>query len=155
MLFLSQLLNRTVYDSRNEVVGKCVDVFVDPGEGFPAMVALGLLRGGQEYLISAVDLARVDRRGIILSARLRDLTLYERDGEEIGLAHQGLFCAVVLLIAIALILGAGWRFRAVVIGQANRPARRERPGVPARIVRLASSSSERKSAISPSGRRQR
>ena len=88
MLFLSQLLNRTVYDSRNEVVGKCVDVFVDPGEGFPSMVALGLLRGGQEYLISAVDLARVDRRGIILSARLRDLTLYERHGEEIGLAHQ-------------------------------------------------------------------
>src|SRR5437868_363633 len=88
MPFLSELLNRTVRDSRNEAVGKCVDVYVNPGEGFPAVAALGLQRDGQEYLISALDLLRVDHRGIILSGRLRDLTLYERQGGEIGLARQ-------------------------------------------------------------------
>ena len=88
MPFLSELLHSIVRDSRGEVVGKCVDVHVNPGEGYPSVVALGLLRGGQEYLISALDLARVDHRGIILNGRLRDLVLYEPTGEEIGLARQ-------------------------------------------------------------------
>src|SRR5207249_6332189 len=34
------------------------------------------------------DLARVDRKGIVLNGRLRDLTLYEPQGGEIGLARQ-------------------------------------------------------------------
>ncbi|MFL5733585.1 MAG: magnesium transporter [Chloroflexia bacterium] len=88
MPFLSELLNRTVRDSRNEAVGKCVDVYVDPGEGFPAIAAIGLQREGQEHLISALDLLRMDHRGIVLSGRLRDLMLYERQGDEIGLARQ-------------------------------------------------------------------
>src|SRR5437764_7305244 len=88
MPFLTDLLHRTVRDSRNEAVGKCVDVYVNPDEGYPALVALGLLRGGQEYLISALDLARIDYKGIILSGRLRDLILYDPQGGEIGLARQ-------------------------------------------------------------------
>jgi magnesium transporter len=88
MPFLSELLNRTVRDSRNEAVGKSVDVYVNPGEGFPAVAAIGLQRGGQEYLISALDLVRMDHEGIVLSGRLRDLTLYEPQGGEIGLARQ-------------------------------------------------------------------
>ena len=88
MPFLSELLNRTVYDSRNEPVGKCVDVYVNADEGFPAVVAIGLLRNGQEYLISSLDLARMDRKGIVLNGRLRELTLYEPQGGEIGLARQ-------------------------------------------------------------------
>ncbi|HUP28461.1 MAG TPA: CBS domain-containing protein [Chloroflexia bacterium] len=88
MPFLSELLNKTVYDSRNEAVGKCVDVHVNPDEGFPAVVAVGLLRGGQEFLISALDLSRMDHKGIALTGRLRDLTLYEPQGGEIGLAKQ-------------------------------------------------------------------
>src|SRR5438552_13937075 len=88
MPFLSELLNRTVRDSRNEAVGKSVDVYVNPGEGFPAVAAIGLQRSGQEYLISALDLVRMDHRGIVLSGRLRDLTLYEPQGGEIGLARQ-------------------------------------------------------------------
>src|SRR5438874_1433896 len=83
MPFLSELLHRTVYDSRNEAVGKAVDVYVNPGEGFPAVAALGLLRSGQEYLISALDLVRMDHKGIVLSGRLRDLTLYEPQGGDI------------------------------------------------------------------------
>jgi magnesium transporter len=88
MPFLSELLNRTVYDSRNEAVGKCVDVYVNPDEGFPAVVAVGVQREGQEYLISAHDLLKMDSKGIITSERLRDLTLYELQGGEIGLARQ-------------------------------------------------------------------
>lgn len=88
MPFLSELINHTVRDSRNEVVGKCIDIYVNPGEGFPAVVALGIHRGGQEYLISALDLARIDHKGIVLNGRLRELTLYERSGDEIGLARQ-------------------------------------------------------------------
>src|SRR5215203_7555781 len=77
MPFLSELLNKTVYDSRNEAVGKCVDVYVNPDEKFPAVAAIGLHRGGQEYLLSALDLARMDQGGIVCTGRLRDLTLYE------------------------------------------------------------------------------
>src|SRR6266496_6686469 len=88
MPFLSELLNRTVRDSRNEAVGKCVDVYVNPDEGFPAVAAIGLQRGGQEYLISALDLARMDNKGIVCNGRLRDLTLYEPKGNEIGLDKQ-------------------------------------------------------------------
>lgn len=88
MPFLSELLNKTVYDSRSEAVGKCVDVYVNPDEGFPAVAAVGLHRGGQEYLLSAADLARMDHRGIVCSGKLRDLTLYEPRGGEIGLAKQ-------------------------------------------------------------------
>src|SRR5438270_11023953 len=88
MPFLSELLNRTIRDSRNEAVGKCVDVYVNPGEGFPAVAAIGLQRDGQEHLISALDLLAMDHRGIVLSGRLRDLTLYERKGGEIGLGRQ-------------------------------------------------------------------
>ena len=88
MPFLSELINKTVYDSRDEPVGKCIDVHVNPDEGFPAVAAIGLLRGGQEFLISALELARMDRKGIVLTGRLRDLTLYEKQGGEIGLAKQ-------------------------------------------------------------------
>lgn len=88
MPFLSELVNHNVYDSRGESIGKCVDVYVNPDQGFPAVAALGLMRDGQEYLISALDLLRVDRKGISLSSRLRDLTLYEQQGGEIGLARQ-------------------------------------------------------------------
>ena len=88
MPFLSELLNRTVYDSRNEAVGKCVEVYVNPDEGFPAVAAVGLQRGGQEYLLSSSDLARMDHRGIVCTGKLRDLTLYEPRGGEIGLAKQ-------------------------------------------------------------------
>src|SRR5438477_1101628 len=88
MPFLSELLHRTVRDSRGETVGKCADVYVNPGEGFPAVAAIGLLRDGQEYLISALDLARLDHRELVLNGRLRDLTLYEPQGGEIGLGRQ-------------------------------------------------------------------
>ena len=88
MPFLSELLNKTVYDSRNEAVGKCVDVYVNPDAGFPAVAAIGLLRGGQEYLLSALDLAHMDHKRIVCNGRLRDLTLYEPKGNEIGLAKQ-------------------------------------------------------------------
>jgi CBS domain-containing protein/sporulation protein YlmC with PRC-barrel domain len=77
-----------VYDSRNEAVGKSVDVYVNPDEGFPAVAAVGLQRGGQEFLLSAADLARMDHRGIVCTGKLRDLTLYEPRGGEIGLARQ-------------------------------------------------------------------
>lgn len=88
MPFLSELLNRLVYDSRNEPVGKAVDVYVNPSEGFPAVAAIGVLRGGQEYLISALDLVRMDHKGIVLNGKLRDLALYEPQGGEISLARQ-------------------------------------------------------------------
>jgi len=88
MPFLSELLNKTVYDSRNEAVGRCVEVYVRADEGFPAVVAIGLQREGQEHLISALDLIRVDRKGIVVLGRLRDLTLYDPQGSEIGLARQ-------------------------------------------------------------------
>lgn len=88
MPFLSELLHQTVRDSRNEAVGKCVDLYVNPSEGFPALVAVGVLRGGQEFLVSALDIARMDRKGFVLSGRLRDITLYEPQGGEIGLARQ-------------------------------------------------------------------
>lgn len=61
---------------------------MNPDEGFPAVAAIGLQRGGQEYLLSAVDLARMDHKGIVCNGRLRDLTLYEPKGGEIGLAKQ-------------------------------------------------------------------
>jgi CBS domain-containing protein/sporulation protein YlmC with PRC-barrel domain len=86
--FLSELLNKTVFDSRNEAVGKCIEVYVNPDEGFPAVAAIGLHRGGQEYLLSSADLARMDHRGIVCTGKLRDLTLYEPRGGEIGLAKQ-------------------------------------------------------------------
>lgn len=88
MPFLSELLHRTVYDARNEPVGKCADVYVNAGEGFPAVVAIGVLRNGQEFLISALDLVRMDSKGLALGGRLRDLTVYEPLGSEIGLAHK-------------------------------------------------------------------
>ena len=88
MPFLSEFLNKTVYDSRGESLGKCVDVYVNAGEGFPEVVALGLLRNNQEFLISALDLVRADRKGLALNGRLRDLTGYEPRGDEIGLARK-------------------------------------------------------------------
>ncbi len=88
MPFLSELLNKTVYDSRNEAVGKCVDVYVNPDERFPAVAAIGLQRGGQEYLLSALDLVRMDNKGIVCDGKLRDLILYEPTGDEISLAKQ-------------------------------------------------------------------
>ncbi|MGA7733797.1 MAG: PRC-barrel domain-containing protein, partial [Chloroflexia bacterium] len=88
MPFLSELLNKTVYDIRNEAVGKCIDVYVNPDERFPAVAAIGLQRGGQEYLLSARDLMKMDNKGIVCDGKLRDLTLYEPKGDEISLAKQ-------------------------------------------------------------------
>lgn len=88
MPFLSELLNKTVYDSRHEAIGKCVDVYVNPDERFPAVAAIGLQRSGQEYLLSALDLVRMDNKGIACDGKLRDLTLYEPQGAEISLAKQ-------------------------------------------------------------------
>jgi CBS domain-containing protein len=88
MPFLSELLNRTVYDSRGEAVGKCVEVYVNAGQGFPSMVALGLQREGQEHMIAAPDPITVERKGVILPTRLRDLNLFEAQGDEIALARQ-------------------------------------------------------------------
>jgi magnesium transporter len=86
--FLSELLNRTVYDTRGEAVGKCVEVYVNARQGFPSIVALGLQREGQEYTIVSPDPITVDRKGVRLPTRLRDLSLYELQGDEIGLARQ-------------------------------------------------------------------
>lgn len=88
MPFLSELLNKTVYDSRNEAIGKCVDVHVNPAERFPAVAAIGLQRGGQDFLLSAGDLVNMDNKGIVCAGKLRDLTLYEPTGNEISLAKQ-------------------------------------------------------------------
>lgn len=88
MPFLSELLNRNVYDARHESVGKCVDVYVNAGEGFPAVVAVGVMRNGQEFLISALDLVRMHHSGLVLGGRLRDLTVYEPSEGDIGLARK-------------------------------------------------------------------
>src|SRR5688572_22630534 len=88
MPFLSELLNRTVYDSRGEAVGKCAEVYVNAGQGFPAIVALGLHRDGQEHIVAAPDPITVERKGVILPTRLRDLNLYDLQGDEIALARQ-------------------------------------------------------------------
>ncbi len=88
MPFLSELLNRPVRDGRGELVGKCTDVYVDPVEGFPAVVAIGLHRQNGDFLIAAVDIAALDNGQIVLRERLRDLAMYEARGDEIGLARQ-------------------------------------------------------------------
>ncbi len=88
MPFLSELLNRPVRDGRGETVGKCSDVYVDPVEGFPAVVAIGLHRQNGDFLIAAVDISALDNGGIVLRERLRDLAMYEARGDEIGLAQQ-------------------------------------------------------------------
>ncbi|MGI8586970.1 MAG: magnesium transporter [Chloroflexia bacterium] len=88
MPFLSELLGRPVRDGRGEVVGKCRDVYVDPVEGFPAVVAIGLHRQDGEFLISAVDISDLDSSHIVLRERLRDLAVYTPHGDEIALAHQ-------------------------------------------------------------------
>ncbi|HMA35373.1 MAG TPA: PRC-barrel domain-containing protein, partial [Chloroflexia bacterium] len=88
MPFLSALLNRPVRDGRGEVVGKCTDVYVDPVEGYPAVVAIGLRRQNQDFLIAAVDIAELDEQTIVLRERLRDLAMYEPRGDEIRLAQQ-------------------------------------------------------------------
>ena len=68
MPFLSALLNRPVRDGRGEVVGKCKDVYVDPVEGFPAVVAIGLRRQNQEFLVAAVDLLAAGREAALCCA---------------------------------------------------------------------------------------
>ncbi len=88
MPFLSELLGRPVRDGRGELVGKCSDVYVDPEPGFPEVVALGLARDGQEFLVAAMDLARLDHSTIELRERLRDLALYEPHGDELPLARK-------------------------------------------------------------------
>lgn len=88
MPFLSELLHRTVYDGRHDALGRCSDVYVNTGEKFPQVVAVGLQRNSQEYLISALDVEELEHKGIVLRGRLRDLTLYEPTGREIGLAHK-------------------------------------------------------------------
>lgn len=88
MPFLSELVNRPVRDGRGELVGKCTDVYVDPVEGFPAVVAIGLHRQNGDFLIAAVDISELDGGRIVLRERLRDLAMYEPRGDEIGLARQ-------------------------------------------------------------------
>ena len=60
MPFLSALLNQPVRDGRGEVVGKCKDVYVDPVEGFPAVVAIGLRRQNQDFLSRRSILLQLD-----------------------------------------------------------------------------------------------
>jgi CBS domain-containing protein/sporulation protein YlmC with PRC-barrel domain len=88
MPFLSELVHRPVRDGRGELVGKCTDVYVDPVEGFPAVVAIGLHRQNGDFLIAAVDISELDHGHIVLRERLRDLAMYEAHGDEIGLARQ-------------------------------------------------------------------
>lgn len=88
MPFLSEIIGRPVRDGRGEIVGKCSDVYVDPVAGFPQVIALGLHRDGQEFMVAAVDLARLDQQAIELRERLRDLALYEPHGDEIALARK-------------------------------------------------------------------
>ena len=55
-------------------------------------------------------------------------------GSEAGLREQIVFFLVALLIAKGLVALASWRLRPIVLDQANRPQRRERPGAPARLM---------------------
>ena len=89
MLFLSELLNNTVRDSRNDAVGKCVDVYVNPWlRASPRWQPSACSVAGRNTCSPHSTWCAVDQKGIVLSGRLRDLVLYEPQGGEISLAHQ-------------------------------------------------------------------
>ena len=68
----------------------------------------------------------LDMSNPILAAFVPEI--YSPSGLEAGLREQVVFFLATLLIARVLVGVASWRLRPIVLDQANRPQRRERPG---------------------------
>jgi len=88
-IFLSEIMNKPVWDSRGEYVGRCADVLVsDAGRPFPHVRALALRDGADAPRFVREDQVGWLRPSILLAAEKPDLSPYELKDDELWLVRQ-------------------------------------------------------------------
>ncbi|MBC8249686.1 MAG: magnesium transporter [Anaerolineales bacterium] len=88
-IFLSEIKNKPVWDSRGEYVGRCADVLVgDVDQPFPRVRALSLRDVADTPRFVTAEQVGWLRPSILLTAEKPDLSSYEPKGDELWLARQ-------------------------------------------------------------------
>ncbi len=84
--FLSDILDKTVWDPQGRRLGRCEDLLVkDVAEGFPPLRAIAMRRDGKQTLVPAGEVAWLTPS---LLLNTNELTPYEPKGDELWLRRQ-------------------------------------------------------------------
>jgi len=84
--FISDILDRPVFDAQGQRLGRCVDLLVAGNEaGFPALRAIALQRDGEQILVPAEEVAWLSPSVLLNSATP---PAYEPVGDELWLRRQ-------------------------------------------------------------------
>jgi CBS domain-containing protein len=82
-VFLSDVINKPVFDPRGEIIGRVKDALVVKGDPLPKLSAVIVQRKGRRYLIKWPDLNIFNRRIISSFLYAGDLQEYEPDSEDL------------------------------------------------------------------------
>ncbi|PAV08297.1 magnesium transporter MgtE N-terminal domain-containing protein [Methanosphaera cuniculi] len=87
-MYLTELLNKAVYDKHNENLGKVKDVLISSSGTYPKIEAIKIKSNGEYYFIPSKYIDQITSEEILLSETLEDIRQYPKQDSIIKLSRD-------------------------------------------------------------------
>lgn len=87
-MYLTELLNKAVYDKQNENLGKVKDVLISSSGTYPKIEAIKIKSNGEYYFIPSKYIDQITSEEILLSETLEDIRQYPKQDSIIKLSRD-------------------------------------------------------------------
>lgn len=87
-MYLTELLNKAVYDKQNENLGKVKDVLISSSGTYPKIEAIKIKSNGEYYFIPSKYIDQITSEEILLSEMLEDIRQYPKQDSIIKLSRD-------------------------------------------------------------------
>ncbi len=87
-MYLTELLNKVVFDKDNESFGKVKDIIISADKTYPKIEAIKIKANGENYFIPSSYIDQITTDELILTKKLEDIKQYPRQDSSIKLSRD-------------------------------------------------------------------
>ena len=82
-MYLTELLNKKVFDLNNEDYGKVKDIIISSDRTYPLIEAIKIRANGENYFIPSSNIEKITKTKIKLNKPLEDIKQYPKQDSQI------------------------------------------------------------------------
>ena len=87
-MYLTELLNKKVFDLNNEDYGKVKDIIISSDRTYPLIEAIKIRANGENYFIPSSNIEKITKTKIKLNKTLEDIKQYPKQDSTIKLSRD-------------------------------------------------------------------
>lgn len=87
-MYLTELLNKKVFDNNNENFGKVKDIIISANKTYPKIEAIKIRANGENYFIPSSNIEQISKTKLKLNKPLEDIKQYPKQDSSIKLSRD-------------------------------------------------------------------